>query len=287
MRRSPHRPRGEPMKFFMFHLMPYRDLPDDFEEHHDSAWVWVPNELYDPPTGAGYYREYLDQLAYAEELGFDGVCVNEHHQNAYGLMPSPNLIAAVLTQRTSRVKIAVIGNALPLYNPPLRVAEEFAMLDVLSGGRLVAGMVVGGGPEYYSYQVNPTHAREKFREALDLIIKAWTTHGPFMWNSKHYFFRYVNPWPRPLQQPHPPIWIPGAGSLETIEFVAQRRYAYMGLPFFHIDVSRRMYDGFRAACDKAGYTARPEQMGWGVTVYVAETDRQAREEFEPHFWYFA
>src|SRR5439155_106076 len=82
------------MKFFMFHLMPYRDLPDDFEEHHDSAWVWVPNELYDPETGAGYYREYLDQLAYAEELGFDGVCVNEHHQNAYGLMPRPNLIAA-------------------------------------------------------------------------------------------------------------------------------------------------------------------------------------------------
>ncbi len=83
------------------------------------------------------------------------------------------------------------------------------MLDVMSGGRLIAGMVIGGGPEYFSYQVNPTHARERFREALDLIVKAWTTPGPFAWNSKHYFFRYVNPWPRPLQQPHPPIWIPG------------------------------------------------------------------------------
>ena len=112
------------------------------------------------------------------------------------------------------------------------------MLDVMSRGRLVAGMVIGGGPEYFSYQVNPTHARERFREALDLIVKAWTTPGPFLWNSKHYFFRYVNPWPRPLQQPHPPIWIPGAGSLETIEFVAQRRYAYMGIPYFHIDVFR-------------------------------------------------
>jgi alkanesulfonate monooxygenase SsuD/methylene tetrahydromethanopterin reductase-like flavin-dependent oxidoreductase (luciferase family) len=161
------------------------------------------------------------------------------------------------------------------------------MLDVMSGGRLIAGMVIGGGPEYYSYQMNPTHARERFREALDLIVKAWTTPGPFTWHSKHYFLRHVNPWPRPLQQPHPPIWIPGAGSLETVEFVAQRRYAYMGLPFFHIDVSRRMYDGFREACQKAGYTARPEQMGWGITTYVAETDRQAREEFEPHFWYFA
>src|SRR5205085_3082066 len=200
--------------------------------------------------------------------------------------PSPNVIAGALTQRTRNARIAVIGNALPMYNPPLRVAEEFAMLDVLSGGRLVAGMVIGGGPEYFSYQINPTHAREKFREALDLIVKAWTVPGPFLWNSKHYFFRYVNPWPRPLQQPHPPIWIPGAGSLETIEFVAQRRYAYMGIPYFHIDVFRKMFALFREACAKAGYDARPEQVGWGVPIYVAETDRQAREEFEPHLWYF-
>src|SRR5439155_24887586 len=207
------------MQYFFFLLMSWPYLPPDFDANYDSAWVWLPNALYDPVKGHDLYNEYIDTLAYADELGFDGVCVNEHHQNAYGLMPSPNLIAAALTQRTKRCKIAVIGNALPLYNPPLRVAEEFAMLDVLSGGRLVSGMGVGGGPEYYSYQADPTHAREKFREALDLIVKAWTTPGPFLWNSKHYFFRYVNPWPRPLQQPHPPIWIPGAGSLETIEFV--------------------------------------------------------------------
>jgi alkanesulfonate monooxygenase SsuD/methylene tetrahydromethanopterin reductase-like flavin-dependent oxidoreductase (luciferase family) len=201
-------------------------------------------------------------------------------------MPSPNIIAGALTQRTSSCKIAVIGNALPLYNPPLRVAEEFAMLDVLSGGRLVAGMVIGGGPEYYTYAVDPTTAREKFREALDLIVKAWTHPGPFMWDSKHYHFRYVNPWPRPLQQPHPPIWIPGVGSKETIDFVAQRRYCYMGVPYFHIDVFKRVFAQFREACERAGYTAKPEQMGWGVPIYVAETDKQAREEFEPHCWYF-
>jgi alkanesulfonate monooxygenase SsuD/methylene tetrahydromethanopterin reductase-like flavin-dependent oxidoreductase (luciferase family) len=274
------------MKYFFFHLMSWPHLPADFDAVYDSAWVWTPNSLYDPGKGEELYREYINTLAYAEELGFDGVCVNEHHQNAYGLMPSPNLIAAALTQRTRRVKIAVIGNALPLYNPPLRVAEEFAMLDVLSGGRLIAGMVIGGGPEYFSYQVNPTHAREKFREALDLILKAWTKPGPFTWNSKHYYFRYVNPWPRPMQQPHPPIWIPGVGSLETIEFVAQRKFAYMGVPYFHIDVFRRVFNQFREACAKAGYTADPGQMGWGVPIYVAETDRQAREEFEPHFWYF-
>jgi alkanesulfonate monooxygenase SsuD/methylene tetrahydromethanopterin reductase-like flavin-dependent oxidoreductase (luciferase family) len=274
------------VQYYFFHLMSWPFLPADFDTEYDSAWVWLPNSLYDPVKGHDLYREYIDTLVYADELGFDGICVNEHHQNAYGLMPSPNLIAAALTQRTKRAKLAVIGNALPMYNPPLRVAEEFAMLDVMSNGRLVAGMVIGGGPEYYSYQINPTHARERFREALDLIVKAWTTPGPFVWNSKHYFFRYVNPWPRPLQQPHPPIWIPGAGSLETIEFVAQRRYAYMGIPYFHIDVFRRVFDMFRAACDKAGYTAKPEQMGWGVPIYVAETDRLAREEFEEHLYYF-
>src|SRR5262245_39604337 len=160
------------------------------------------------------------------------------------------------------------------------------MLDVLSNGRLVAGMVIGGGPEYYTYRVNPTYARDRFREALDLIVKAWTVPGPFLWKSRHYHIPYVNPWPRPLQQPHPPIWIPGVGSLETIEFVAQRRYAYMGIPYFHIDVFRRVFGMFREACERAGYRAAPEQMGWGVPVYVAETDRQARAEFEPAFWYF-
>jgi alkanesulfonate monooxygenase SsuD/methylene tetrahydromethanopterin reductase-like flavin-dependent oxidoreductase (luciferase family) len=277
---------GRRVQCYFFHLMSWPYLPDDFEEKYDSAWVWAPNSLYDPVKGHDLYREYLNTLAYADELGFDGVCVNEHHQTAYGLMPSPNLMAAALTQRTKKCKIAVIGNALPLYNPPTRVAEEFAMLDVLSGGRLVAGMVVGSGPEYFASGVNPTHARERFREALDLIIKAWTVPGPFLWNSKHYFIKYVNPWPVPFQKPHPPIWVPGVGSKETIDFVAQRRYSYMGVPYFHIDVFRRVFAQFREACERAGYTAHPDQMGWGVPVYVAETDRQAREEYEPHMWYF-
>src|SRR5262245_28948087 len=133
-----------PTQYFFFHLMSWPYLPADFAEKYDSAWVWCPNSLYDPEKGQDLYREYIDTLVLAEKLGFDGVCVNEHHQNAYGLMPSPNLMAAALSQRTDRIKLAVIGNALPLYNPPLRVAEEFAMLDVMSGGRLIAGMVIGG-----------------------------------------------------------------------------------------------------------------------------------------------
>jgi alkanesulfonate monooxygenase SsuD/methylene tetrahydromethanopterin reductase-like flavin-dependent oxidoreductase (luciferase family) len=275
------------MRFFFFHLMSWPYLPDDFEKHYDSAWIWCPNTLFDPEKGSRLYNEYLDTLVYAEEIGFDGVCVNEHHQNAYGLMPSPNLMGAILARQTTRVKIAIIGNALPLYNPPTRIAEEFAMIDCISGGRLIAGFVVGGGPEYFSYAVNPTHAREMYHEAHDLILRAWTEPGPFRFFSKHYKLSYVNPWPLPVQKPHPPIWVPGIGSLETMEFVAQRRYAYMGIPYFHIDVFKRTFDMFRAACARAGYEPDPEQMGWGVPIYVAETDEQARKEFEPSLWYFA
>jgi alkanesulfonate monooxygenase SsuD/methylene tetrahydromethanopterin reductase-like flavin-dependent oxidoreductase (luciferase family) len=274
------------MKFFCFHLMPYRDLPEDFEEQHESAWVWVPNELWDPERASGYYNEYIDQLVYAEELGFDGVCVNEHHQNVYGLMPSPNLIAAALTQRTERVKIAIVGNALPLYDPPTRVAEEIAMLDNMSGGRIIAGQVIGGGPEYYSFSMNPAEARTRFAEAHEIIMRAWTQPGPFEFYGEHYKLRYVNTWPQPLQKPHPPIWIPGVGSLETMEFVAKRRYAYMGIPYFHIDFFKKTYGLFKQACEREGYEAHPEQMGLLMPIYVGETDEQARAEYEEHFWYF-
>lgn len=275
------------MKFFSFHLMPWDRLPDDFEQKYESAWTWLPNEIYEPHHGHELYNRYIDELVLAEELGFDGVCVNEHHQNAYGLMPSPNLIASILARQTSRVKIAVVGNALPLYNPPTRVAEEMAMIDVISGGRLIAGLVVGGGPEYYSFSLNPTFARSMYTEALDLILRAWTEPGPFEHYGEHWKLKYVNPWPRPLQQPHPPIWIPGAGSRETIEFVAARRFAYMGIPYFHVDFFQQNFNLFREACQRNGYTADPEQLGWLLPIYVAPTDEQAWAEYEPHLWYFA
>ena len=274
------------MQFFVFHLMPWDRLPDDFEDHFDSCWTKLPNSMFEPEHGGSLYNRYLDELVLAEDLGFDGVCVNEHHQNAYGTMPSPNLMGSILARQTKRVKIAVVGNALPFYNPPTRVAEEFAMIDCISGGRLIAGMVVGGGPEYYSFSVNPTYARSMYSEALDLVLRAWTEDGPFEHYGRHWKLRHVNPWPRPIQKPHPPVWIPGAGSQETIDLVAKRRFSYMGIPYFHLDFFQKNFDGFRDACEKNGYTADPEQMGWLLPIYVAETDEQAWAEYEKHLWYF-
>jgi len=166
------------------------------------------------------------------------------------------------------------------------VAEEFAMIDCISGGRLIAGFVVGGGPEYYSFSMNPAQARERFYECHDIVLKAWTTDGPTEHIGKHYKLRYLNTWPKPVQKPHPEIWIPGVGSLETMEFVAHHHYAYMGIPYFHVKVFERTFRMFREACEKEGYEADPLQMGWLEPIYVAETDDQARREYEEHFFYF-
>jgi len=275
------------MRCFAFHLMPWDRLPADFDEKYETAWTWLPNSIYEPEHGHTLYNRYLDELVYADELGFDGVCVNEHHQNAYGTMPSPNLMGSILARQTKNVKIAVIGNALPLYNPPTRVAEEFAMIDVISGGRLIAGLVVGGGPEYYSFSMNPTFARSMFTEAMDLVLRAWTEPGPFEHYGEFWKLKYVNPWPRPIQQPHPTIWIPGAGSKETIDLVAARRFGYMGIPYFHMDFFAKNFASFREAAQKCGYTSSPYQLGWLCPIYVAETDEQAWDEYGKHLFYFA
>src|SRR3984893_16114959 len=233
------------MKFFFLHLMPYADLDLNYTEKYNSAWVTLPNSYYDPVKGHLLYNRYLDELEAADALGFDGICVNEHHQNAYGLMPSPNLMASTLAPRTKPAGIVVMGNSLPLYNPPTRVAEEFAMLDVLSGGRLVAGFPVGTSMDTnYCYGEIPATLREKYFEAHDLIIRAWKEKDQFSFNGKYTKLRYVNLWPKPLQQPHPPIWIPGGGSVETWGFVADHDYQYSFLSFFGYKAGKKVADGY-------------------------------------------
>jgi alkanesulfonate monooxygenase SsuD/methylene tetrahydromethanopterin reductase-like flavin-dependent oxidoreductase (luciferase family) len=273
------------VEFYFFHLMPWPHLPADFEATERSAWVTFSNRHYDPRVGHALYNRYLDELEYAETLGFDGICVNEHHQNSYGTMPAPNVVAGMLARRTSRARIAILGNALPLRDHPLRVAEEVAMLDVVTGGRIISGFVRGLGAEYYSFGLSPAHSRERFLEAHDLIVRAWTEPGPFSFYGRHYRFRYVNPWPRPLQQPHPPIWIPSQGSTETIDWAAARRYPYLQT-FNTLAALERNLGAYRAAARAQGYEAPPAQLGWAVPIYVAPSDEQARAEAKPHLEFF-
>jgi len=159
------------------------------------------------------------------------------------------------------------------------------MLDVLTKGRIDSGFVRGVGDEYTAFSLNPTNSRERFLEAHDLIVRAWTESGPFAFEGKHYNFRYVNPWPRPYQQPHPPIWLPGQGSVETIKFSAERRYPFMHV-FSPFEQVKKAHNEYREYARAAGYEPSSDQLGWNIPLYVAETDEKAWEEAETHFEYF-
>ena len=272
------------MQIVLFHLMPYADLDLEAGRKNGTVWVKLPNKHFDPVKGHKLYNRYLDELEYGEALGFDVVAVNEHHQTAYGLMPSPIVTASALARKTSRVKIAILGSALPLRSHPMMVAEEHAMIDVISGGRLISGFVRGIGAEYHTFGVNPTFSHDRFHEAHDLIIRAWTEPGPFAFHGKHYDLQYVNLWPRPYQKPHPPVWIPSQGSKETIEWASHpdRRYTYLQT-FSPVKVVGRYLKQYRDTAKGYGYEAKDSQLGWSLPVYVSSSDQKAKEEAKAHF----
>ena len=276
------------MKFTWFNLMPWPYLPDDFREKNRSVWVDIDQKLFDPAKSHEVYNTYMDLLEYADTLGFDGVGVNEHHQNGYGIMPSPNIIAAGLARRTKDAAIVVLGNSIALYNPPVRVAEEFAMLDCISGGRLVAGFPVGTSMDTnYCYGQIPSLTREKYQEAHDLIIKAWTTREPFAFNGRYNKLRHVNIWPRPIQQPHPPVHIPGGGSVETYDFCIDNTYSYSYLSFSGYIRAKALMQGYwDRVAERNAPDASPYRAGFAQTILVAETDEEAERLYSEHVSYF-
>ena len=272
------------MKVFMFHLMPYLYMDLEYKSKWRSPWVVMPNSEYDPVKGHELYNRFLDELEYAAELGLDGVAVNEHHQTAYGLMPSPVVTASALSRRIRKARIAILGNAFGLREHPLTLAEEHAMIDSITGGRLITGMVRGIGAEYHSMGANPALSHDRFHEAHDLVIQAWTRPGPFSFHGKYFNLEYVNPWPRPFQKPHPPIWCPSTGSAETIEWAAHpdRKYVYLQ-NYSPVKSVARFLNGYReVAQTRYGYEASSEQIGWAAPVYVGPTDEQARDQARVH-----
>src|SRR2546422_1676886 len=280
-------PQEAAMRFTWFNLMPWPYLPDDFRQQNRSVWVDIPGRLYDPRKGHFVYHEYMDQLEYADALGFDGIGVNEHHQNGYGLMPSPNIIAAGLARRTSRAAICVIGNSIALYNPPIRVAEEFAMLDVISGGRLIAGFPVGTPMDTnFCYGQIPALTRDKYYEAHELIIRAWKEDEPFAFDGKDTQLRYVNLWPQPIQKPHPPIWVPGLSSIETWDFCAERGYNYSNLSFSGYKRAQKMMEGYWERLAALGKEQNPYAGAFFQQVCISDTDASCEREWWPHVDYF-
>ena len=265
------------MKLYNFDLLAYPHVPKD------APRTPVPSNFFDPFKGAANYAEHLEEMTYCEELGLDGVVFNEHHYSSYGTMPSPNLIAAALSQRTKRIKIGVLGNILPLRNHPVRVAEEYAMIDCLSNGRLIAGFVRGIPAEYVWYGVNPEESRGRFQEAYDLIMTAWTNS---VWSFEGEFYKLKDCaiWPRPLQQPHPPIWI-AARSAESIEWCVKRH-----LPCAQVyQTTAQIEDTFnyyRTKAKEDGWEARPDDFILCRHIYIDESNKKAQEVAEPAMRYF-
>ena len=275
------------MKFMWFHLMPYQELPEDFKSKHKSVWVDLDSTIFDPQKGHILYNEYIDELRFAADVGFDAVCVNEHHSNGYGLMPSPNLIASALARETRDTAICVMGNSLALYNPPTRVAEEMAMIDCISGGRMIAGFPVGTPMDTcFAYGQNPAKLRPRYYEAIDFIQRAWTTDNTFSFNGRFNKQRYVNVWPRPIQKPHPPIWVPGGGSVETWQMCAEKNFVYANLSYFGHLSSKASIAGFWDKVHELGKEPNPFHSAFLQTIGVAETRAEALDLYSEPANYF-
>ncbi|MEE8300918.1 MAG: LLM class flavin-dependent oxidoreductase [Candidatus Tectomicrobia bacterium] len=236
----------------------------------------ISNELYDPKAGAKLYNRYIDEKIYAEEMGFDGLMLNEHHSTPFCMQGVTNVGASILARVTNKAKIIILGNILPIWDDPLWLAEQLAMIDMISYGRLVSGFVRGGGRESYAHNSPPHYNRERFEEAHDFLIKAWTESGPFRWEGKHYHYRYVNPWCRPLQQPHPQIWIPSTVSVETVEWTARHRYPLVLLAT-KLEPTKDAFDLYHKIADEEGYKSGTQNVAYLFKVHVDETEELADE----------
>jgi alkanesulfonate monooxygenase SsuD/methylene tetrahydromethanopterin reductase-like flavin-dependent oxidoreductase (luciferase family) len=241
-----------------------------------DAWP-APADPYQSDVAMQSIEESLEQFQLADEVGFDWVTVAEHHYAPFSLTPNPMVMAGALTQRVRRAKIALLGANIPILDP-VRVAEEYAMLDVLTGGRLIAGMLRGTPNEYVTYATNPAESRDRFEEALKLIVRAWTEPQPFGWQGRHFEYRSISIWPRPVQQPHPPIYMSGS-SPESGEFAA-RNYLRLGFAVTTVPMAREAARYYRQQAHEAGWEPTPDDVLYRLSAHVAETDEQAMEDLQ-------
>jgi len=272
------------VKVFVFDLLAYDANLDHLKEGGPELPYPLAKRHFDPATAARTYEEHLDAWEALDRFGYDGVGFNEHHCSPYGLMNSPNLMAASAAQRTKRLKLLIYGNLLPVHQP-LRLAEELAMIDCLSKGRLISGFARGIPREYQVHNIPLSESRARFEEAYDIITRAWTEEV-FSYQGRFWSYHDVALWPRPVQQPHPPIWIPIVGSKESIEFAARHDIPItpgLGRARGLRDDIIRHYAKCLAA---SGHRITPNHLSLGVTAYVADSKAQALREYGPHILYF-
>lgn len=271
------------MHSYYFSETPYPDLPP--QESYESIRVNLPNANYDPAIGAGLYHQRFDEWQAADELGLD-MMVNEHHQTATCIQPSVALSAAILARVTRHGRILVLGNPLPNRPDPVRVAEEMAVIDNMSHGRLEVGFVKSVPYEILPANSSTREMNDRLWESTELIIKAWTTHdGPFSWQGL-YHYRNVNIWPRPYQQPHPPIWMT-TSSVGSVPRIAQNGYV-MGTFVGGYAATPRLFETYRRVYQETNQTnSTPvDRLAYAALVAVGDTTAAGLDRLRTMQWYF-
>ena len=273
------------MRIFHFSEGAFHQLPD--EEDYASVRVSLPNRYYDPKVGADLYHRYLDEWLIADDLGLD-IMINEHHQTPTCVDPAAPLLLSILARQSKKARLLILGNPIANRSQPIRVAEEMAMIDVLSRGRLECGFVKSVPYEIPAANSNPVRMTERMYEALDFIKAAWTHHdGPFTFEGRFFHHRMVNIWPRPYQQPHPPIWI-ASTSPEGARLVGQNGYT---IGCFHtgFDGTLAVFNAYRAGWAAGGHKgpAPEEKLGYSALMYVGDTDEEGRAGAQKLLWYLS
>ena len=263
------------MRVYHFTEQPY---PDAWNDHGGSLRVNLPNRKCDPEVAADLYHRFYDEWLLADALGFD-IMLNEHHQTATCMSSTVVVGLSILARETRRARLLVLGYPIGHRGDPLRVAEELATVDVISRGRLEMGFIKGVPYEFPCSNQNPVGVMDKFWEAHDFIIKAMTSHdGPFNWEGQFFHYRNVNIWPRPWQQPHPPIWS-AAGSLGNARMLGERGYvmAVLGSGY----KTRPLYDAYREGYMSQGRgTPAPDRLAYLGLIAVATSEAEGRRRGE-------
>ena len=271
------------MQAWHFSESAYPYLPP--AESYPSIRVSLASKNYDPRKGAALWDRYLHEWQIAEEEGMD-IMLNEHHQTATCVDPAAPMVLAALARLTTTARLLILGNPIANRRQPVRVAEEMALCDVLSHGRVEAGFVRGVPYEISPANSNPVRMNERFWEALDLIVKTWTSHdGPFSHEGRFFHHRNINVWPRVYQNPHPPVWVSTTSASGAAEVGAKGFIQATFLTGY--DATRKIYESYRAAWRKAGrgVDVPNDRLAYAALVYVGETEQEALEGAEKLLWY--
>jgi len=264
-----------------FTEMPYPHLPP--LETISSVRVSLPNRMFDPQIGAALYNRYLDEFMLADELGLN-IMLNEHHQTASCIDVAAPLSAAILARQTKKARICILGNPVANRGEPVRIAEEMAMIDCISEGRLDVGFVRGVANEILPGNTNPALTSERLWEGIDLVIAAWTHHdGTFSFEGRFWHKRAINIWPRTYQQPHPPVWVTGSRDVENARRVASRGFTFATF-LQPADAVRTIFDAYRESYVDNGVPGCGG-LAYMPLLYTADSEEEAMAGAHELLWY--